>query len=323
MGVLNGDNPEPRRRPSRQTQNGHAGTNLRRRQRATPEASPISHLRERPKARTDSEQPRSLQSAESQRVRLDRSGWGPGGRRFKSCLPDGGENPGNLPVSGAGADLRVLGATAGTSGRETRNNSAHSDGLESRRGLRRTSLRVVVPAAAGSSPVAHPSGSPCKRRISRCGARVRGPRGPTRGQFLVSIGASPAGLPSWACHGQARQRCGNRLHQARELLRPVGDAEGRRTNRKLGRVRQTGTRHGLTAPRPRSSSASSADGQVTARTDDRDRRPGSARAAQGEGQLEVARRDRRIALASISSRSSTTSRWIASATPTSRGCSCG
>ena len=28
------------------------------------------------------------QSAESQPVRLDRSGWGPGGRRFKSCLPD-------------------------------------------------------------------------------------------------------------------------------------------------------------------------------------------------------------------------------------------
>jgi hypothetical protein len=42
MGVLNGDSPEPRGRPSRQTQNGHAGTNLRRRQRATPEASPIS-----------------------------------------------------------------------------------------------------------------------------------------------------------------------------------------------------------------------------------------------------------------------------------------
>ena len=31
---------------------------------------------------------RPLQSSESQRVRLDRSGWGPGGRRFKSCLPD-------------------------------------------------------------------------------------------------------------------------------------------------------------------------------------------------------------------------------------------
>jgi len=29
-----------------------------------------------------------LQSAESKRVRLHRSGWGPGGRRFKSCLPD-------------------------------------------------------------------------------------------------------------------------------------------------------------------------------------------------------------------------------------------
>ncbi len=36
----------------------------------------------------NSEQLRPLQSAESQRVRLDRSGWGPGGRRFKSCLPD-------------------------------------------------------------------------------------------------------------------------------------------------------------------------------------------------------------------------------------------
>jgi hypothetical protein len=36
----------------------------------------------------NSEQLKSLQSAESQWVRLDRSGWGPGGRRFKSCLPD-------------------------------------------------------------------------------------------------------------------------------------------------------------------------------------------------------------------------------------------
>jgi hypothetical protein len=31
---------------------------------------------------------RRLDSAESRRVRLDRSCWGPGGRRFKSCLPD-------------------------------------------------------------------------------------------------------------------------------------------------------------------------------------------------------------------------------------------
>ncbi len=37
---------------------------------------------------TESVQLRPPQSAESQRVRLDRSGWGPGGRRFKSCLPD-------------------------------------------------------------------------------------------------------------------------------------------------------------------------------------------------------------------------------------------
>src|SRR5215211_7364853 len=36
----------------------------------------------------NSEQLKRLQSAESQRVRLDRSGWEPGGRRFKSCLPD-------------------------------------------------------------------------------------------------------------------------------------------------------------------------------------------------------------------------------------------
>jgi hypothetical protein len=27
-------------------------------------------------------------SAERQPTKLDRSGWGPGGRRFKSCLPD-------------------------------------------------------------------------------------------------------------------------------------------------------------------------------------------------------------------------------------------
>jgi hypothetical protein len=39
----------------------------------------------------NSEQLRPLESAESQRVRLDRSGWGPGGRRFKSCLPDQGK----------------------------------------------------------------------------------------------------------------------------------------------------------------------------------------------------------------------------------------
>ena len=36
----------------------------------------------------NSEQLRPPESAESQRLRLDHSGWGPGGRRFKSCLPD-------------------------------------------------------------------------------------------------------------------------------------------------------------------------------------------------------------------------------------------
>ena len=36
----------------------------------------------------NSEQLRRPQSAESQPMRLDCSGWGPGGRRFKSCLPD-------------------------------------------------------------------------------------------------------------------------------------------------------------------------------------------------------------------------------------------
>ena len=40
---------------------------------------------------SNSEQLRPPQSAESHRVRLDRSGWGPGGRRFKSCLPDHGK----------------------------------------------------------------------------------------------------------------------------------------------------------------------------------------------------------------------------------------
>ena len=29
-----------------------------------------------------------LKTAEEDGVRLDRSGWGPGGRRFESCLPD-------------------------------------------------------------------------------------------------------------------------------------------------------------------------------------------------------------------------------------------
>ena len=37
------------------------------------------------------EQLKRLQSAESHWERLDRSGWGPGGRRFKSCLPDFGK----------------------------------------------------------------------------------------------------------------------------------------------------------------------------------------------------------------------------------------
>jgi hypothetical protein len=36
----------------------------------------------------NSEQLRPPQSTESQPMRLDRSGWGPGGRRFNSCLPD-------------------------------------------------------------------------------------------------------------------------------------------------------------------------------------------------------------------------------------------
>jgi hypothetical protein len=43
-----------------------------------------------------------LQSSESHRIRLDRSGWGPGGRRFKSCLPDR-ESPANCNSRFAGA----------------------------------------------------------------------------------------------------------------------------------------------------------------------------------------------------------------------------
>ena len=53
----------------------------------------------------NSEQLRPPQSAESHRIRLDRSGWGPGGRRFKSCLPDTPKSLhsggfGGIPASG-------------------------------------------------------------------------------------------------------------------------------------------------------------------------------------------------------------------------------
>jgi len=39
-------------------------------------------------AQPNSSQLRRLWNAEERWVRLDRSGWGPGGRRFNSCLPD-------------------------------------------------------------------------------------------------------------------------------------------------------------------------------------------------------------------------------------------
>jgi hypothetical protein len=53
---------------------------------------------------TNSEQLRPPESTESQLVRLDRSGWGPGGRRFKSCLPDH-ETPAKNNSRFAGANV--------------------------------------------------------------------------------------------------------------------------------------------------------------------------------------------------------------------------
>src|SRR5690242_8295647 len=56
-----------------------------------PKHRPFHKLRERPKARDtqiNSEKRASLYSAEREPTSLDRSGWGPGGRRFSSGLPD-------------------------------------------------------------------------------------------------------------------------------------------------------------------------------------------------------------------------------------------
>ena len=55
---------------------------------------------------SNSEQLEPLWNAEEHRVRLDRSGWGPGGRRFKSCLPDRDERPANAGLSASLECLR-------------------------------------------------------------------------------------------------------------------------------------------------------------------------------------------------------------------------
>ena len=47
----------------------------------------------------NSENRASLSSVEREPTDLDRSGWGPGGRRFKSCLPDQGESPAQAGLS--------------------------------------------------------------------------------------------------------------------------------------------------------------------------------------------------------------------------------
>jgi hypothetical protein len=51
----------------------------------------------------NSEQLRPLQPAEERRVHPELSGWGAGGRRFKSCLPDRTK----APLSGAFGVLAV------------------------------------------------------------------------------------------------------------------------------------------------------------------------------------------------------------------------
>ena len=71
----------------------------------------------------NSEQLRPPQSAESQRVRPDRSGWGPGGRRFKSCLPD------RRKVLLMGLFSRAV----ATSGRGTNGENLRRDSASSRR----------------------------------------------------------------------------------------------------------------------------------------------------------------------------------------------
>src|ERR671920_675313 len=55
-------------------------------------------------------------------------------------------------------------------------------------------FRVVVPAAGGSSPVAHPSKGPAKRAVSRFRSRRFGPTGQTRGKSCFPSGDYSASL---------------------------------------------------------------------------------------------------------------------------------
>jgi hypothetical protein len=86
------------------------------------------------------------------------------------------------------------------------------------------SRRVVVPAAAGSSPVAHPSKGPAQRAL----LRSRPSWSEADGDNAGTISAFHRGTIRRGCRyrrhaeTQTRERCGRRVRQARELLRALG-----------------------------------------------------------------------------------------------------
>jgi hypothetical protein len=122
MGVLNGNSPEPRRRPSRQTENGHTGTTLRRRQRTTPriiaDFTRSANGRRPDQLRRTERNSTQLKKPESRSEAPELSGWGPGGRRFKILSPRL-KSPANRSwprngASGRGASPRTRLQTGGS-----------------------------------------------------------------------------------------------------------------------------------------------------------------------------------------------------------------
>src|SRR5215207_5720541 len=101
-------------------------------------------------------------------------------------------------------------------------------------------LRVVVPAAAGSSPVAHPSEAPAKRAFLRFGHVASNADGVQTGSnFLVRRPRGRMGKKRAYGTGAVYIKYGNYYGRWRT-------PEGGRVNRKLGPVRRPGTRSGLT-----------------------------------------------------------------------------
>jgi hypothetical protein len=109
-------------------------------------------------------------------------------------------------------------------------------------------LRVVVPAAAGSSPVAHPSKGPAKRALSCFELHGETPDGENAGIiFAFHRGeiVEPVAIQAMA-RSKRPNGAGSVYVKHGSFYGRWRTTDGGLANRKLGLVRRPGTREGLT-----------------------------------------------------------------------------